>query len=979
MLYDLFYVSQGTIDEGDWKKFHKRFPLARKIENVKSLKDIKSKSFTKFFWVVWDDLDVVDDSIFNYEVTEWDENYVHIFKNGEHYDGICIIPKFIEISDKEFLYRWFSEKKEINIQASTPKPYDIFYIDSYEEYLDALNKSKFDLFWMIGRNIKINEDFKFDMYFSYWDRQCRVQNHSFIHRVDGKDYYNAVFLLSKHRPVSQKEIEFKHLVEVREWPITASGPVKYDIFEITSFEDYQLAMKVSKTEMFWMTSSNIDTSDFDFDIYFTHNQTYDRNNNHAFIHRVNGKDHYNGVFLLSKNKPLSKKEIEFRHLIEVKEWPVVASGPVKYDIFEIDSYEEYEAAISLSKTEMFWMTSKNIDTSNFNFDLYFTHNEDYYDRYNNHAFIHRVNGKDYYNGVFLLSKNKPLSKKEIQFRHLIEYKEWPVVASGPVKYDIFEIDSYEEYESALKLSKTEMFWMTSRNIDTSNFNFDVYFTYDQIYDRNENHAFIHQIDNLYHYAFVSRENDKTFYNGVFLMSRKKPVTKKEIQFRHLIEYKEWPVVASGPVKYDIFEIDSYEEYQAAMSLSKTEMFWMTSRNIDTSNFNFDIYFTHDQIYDRNENHAFIHRFDDKDYYNGVFLLSKRKSVTKKEIEFRHLIEVKEWPVVASGPTEYDKFIIKNFDDYEKAYKESRTEMFWLIPNEVDVLDKFSFDLYFTHDQIYERSVNHTFKHLFRGEEIHNGIILASKKKLITKKEINFRYLIEKKEHDILASKVKPYDIVFISYNESNADVNYEKLKQRYPNAKRIHGVKGIHNAHIEAAKTVSTDMFWAIDADAEILENFRFDHEVSRYEIDCVHVWRSQNPINDLIYGYGGVKLLPTEKTMKMDSLSADMTTAISKNFKIMPEVSNVTRFNTDPFNTWKSAFRECVKLASKTIDRQVEKESLARLDIWCNIGDDRPFGEYAIEGAIAGRLYGELNKGNLEALAKINDFDWLKNKFDER
>jgi hypothetical protein len=56
MIYDIFYISDGSIDIEKWNNFKNRFPLARKIENVNSYNDIKSKSFTKFFWIVWDDL-----------------------------------------------------------------------------------------------------------------------------------------------------------------------------------------------------------------------------------------------------------------------------------------------------------------------------------------------------------------------------------------------------------------------------------------------------------------------------------------------------------------------------------------------------------------------------------------------------------------------------------------------------------------------------------------------------------------------------------------------------------------------------------------------------------------------------------------------------------------------------------------------------------------------------------------------------------
>jgi hypothetical protein len=223
-----------------------------------------------------------------------------------------------------------------------------------------------------------------------------------------------------------------------------------------------------------------------------------------------------------------------------------------------------------------------------------------------------------------------------------------------------------------------------------------------------------------------------------------------------------------------------------------------------------------------------------------------------------------------------------------------------------------------------------------------------------------------------------YDIIFISYNEPQADENFSKLKSRFPYAQRVDGIKGIHQAHIAAAKKAFTKMFWVVDADAHILDTFNFDHVVSDYDLENVHVWRSRNPINDLEYGYGGVKLLPKRLTQNMDISKPDMTTSISTLFKAMPEaeVSNVTAFNVDPFNTWKSAFRECVKLASKTIDRQDDADTNYRLNVWCTRGLDRPFGREAIEGAVQGKQYGLENKDNNEALKMINDFDWLRERF---
>ena len=510
-------------------------------------------------------------------------------------------------------------------------------------------------------------------------------------------------------------------------------------------------------------------------------------------------------------------------------------------------------------------------------------------------------------------------------------------------------------EQAKQISITKMFWVVWPDIVIcDNFEFDYV-----VDDWSTN------------YVHVFKNN--TTYDGVCLVPKSADVTDRELQHRFFRNKKEVDIIASYPKAYDVFYIDSYKDYIEALENTTTELFWMSSYNIAHD---LDLIKTfyishHDQI-DRKQNHAFIHRVDNEDLYNGLFLLSKHVELTRKEIDYRFPAQRKEWDIVGSGPCVYEKFAVDTYEEYLQAIENSKTEMFWIIPSQVDVDSNFKFDTYFHHANQYDRRINH----VYLNGKYHDGIVLCSKKLKISQREWDYKFIAGKKENNVIASTPKPYDVVFISYAEPNADENYENLKKKVPNAKRIHGVKGIHQAHIEAAKLCDTPMVWIVDGDAEIVDDFNFDYQVPAWQYNHVHVWRSKNPINGLVYGYGGVKLFPKELTVNMDTSKPDMTTSISDKFVAVKEISNITGFNTGEFETWKSAFRECCKLSSKVIDRQKDDETERRLKVWCSIGRDKPFGEYAISGARAGMAYGSENKDNVSALKKINDFDWLKEQF---
>jgi len=230
------------------------------------------------------------------------------------------------------------------------------------------------------------------------------------------------------------------------------------------------------------------------------------------------------------------------------------------------------------------------------------------------------------------------------------------------------------------------------------------------------------------------------------------------------------------------------------------------------------------------------------------------------------------------------------------------------------------------------------------------------------------------------------DVIFLSYDEPTADENFELLQLFAPHAKRVHGVAGILNAHKECAKASSTNYFYVVDADAIIDEQFSFRFKPSQHkeayeniaETECVYTWRSLNPVNKLIYGYGAVKLFPKRQLLQAKEFKVDMTTTIGCPFVPKFQISNITAFNTDPFSTWKGAFREATKLASSIIPNGDNTDNEYRLKVWCERGKKAEFGKYSIMGAQQGRDFGTHYRNRPETLHLINDYTWLREQFND-
>jgi len=213
------------------------------------------------------------------------------------------------------------------------------------------------------------------------------------------------------------------------------------------------------------------------------------------------------------------------------------------------------------------------------------------------------------------------------------------------------------------------------------------------------------------------------------------------------------------------------------------------------------------------------------------------------------------------------------------------------------------------------------------------------------------------------------DIIFISYDEPNADKNFAVLKSKFPRAKRLHGVEGMVNALKEAAKLSATDYYYAVFAKTRIVDSFNFDFCPDYLKVPSHYLFHGRNMSNGLEYGTLGVTMYNCKLVIDAIDWGVDFTTSFP--VQVVPELSALGYFATDPYRAWRTAFRECTKLQSKCIDRQVDIETNYRLDVWTSHAEG-PHAEWVLQGAKDGVVFAQSG----EDIMQINDWHWLKKRF---
>ena len=243
-------------------------------------------------------------------------------------------------------------------------------------------------------------------------------------------------------------------------------------------------------------------------------------------------------------------------------------------------------------------------------------------------------------------------------------------------------------------------------------------------------------------------------------------------------------------------------------------------------------------------------------------------------------------------------------------------------------------------------------------------------------------------------KVVDYDIIYLSYDEPNAEKNYADLCSKVPWAKRVHGVKGSDAAHKACAEISETDRFITVDGDNVIDQDF-LNQEIDFQEYSnlerSVISWCGQNVINNLMYGNGGLKCWPKEYVLNMrthenadpNNGHAQVDFCWDANYIQMTSCYSTVHNNATAQQAWRAGFREGVKMA---LDRGIRPskqdflnghwKNLHMLYVWNMIGADVKNGLWAIYGAREG-LYKTMCTD--WDYVQVRDFEYLNNLWNNK
>jgi len=248
------------------------------------------------------------------------------------------------------------------------------------------------------------------------------------------------------------------------------------------------------------------------------------------------------------------------------------------------------------------------------------------------------------------------------------------------------------------------------------------------------------------------------------------------------------------------------------------------------------------------------------------------------------------------------------------------------------------------------------------------IVPAEAKNYITRELYDYPHIISTPR----LAKSSPLDIVFLSNGEAGADSNYEhllKLTKGLPNkVVRVDGIDGRVAAYHAAATASSSPWMFTVFAKLKVNHKFDWNWQPDRLQIAKHYIFNATNPVNGLEYGHQA--MIAYNKNIVLSNLGKGLDFTLDDEHEVVELNSGTAHFNTDAWSTWRTAFREAIKLRASD-----SEESADRLNTWATkaIGD---FAEYSLLGTKHAVEYYDEVSGDMDMLRLSYDWPWLSARF---
>ena len=300
-------------------------------------------------------------------------------------------------------------------------------------------------------------------------------------------------------------------------------------------------------------------------------------------------------------------------------------------------------------------------------------------------------------------------------------------------------------------------------------------------------------------------------------------------------------------------------------------------------------------------------------------------------------------------------------------------------NSINTEFNFPYAIFKTSDNIHINIVNTEPISLWSAEsktiEIHSVggtcITIPKEAKNYIKNELyDYPYILSKRR--LIQSA--PLDIIFFSNGEQGADLNYEhllSLTRGLPNkVLRIDKINGRVKSQHAAASSSTSPWYFLVNAKLKVNSKFDFNWQPDRLQIPKHYIFHASNPVNGLEYGHQAI--VANNKKLTLANFGVGLDFTMDSEHEVVEINSGVGIYNTSEWDTWRTAFRECIKLkASSTV------ENIERLESWLSIANG-DYAEYSLLGAKNAIEYYETVNGDFDKLRLSYDWMWLKEQFNK-